>query len=533
MKELGSTREFVFVDKPSGVTTHTSHGKMPRAEGADGWQEYLAERFATPLFTVHRLDRDTSGAMVFATSPETASDLSERFRTRDVDKRYWFVSRGQQLKKTEFVYRSDIRKSGKSMISSPGEGAETYFRKLASHDNFQLWEAAPRTGRTHQIRLHARDVGLTVLGDTLYGGEPFPQLCLHSRGLSLSLNGKPLQFTSPAPAWMNELDLCRDADLCRWLAGVDRRERLQRSFTELGAEPLATLRLLHDEDERITVDTLGDVIVVSWFAATPPSAKDQERINNLARICGWQKWYLQLRGNRGKNNNREEIRANDAEVPAAWQAHEGQMLFAFHRDRGLSPGLFLDQRQNREWVRRHSAGRTVLNLFCYTGGFSVASALGGASEVTSVDLNANFLNWAKENFQLNNLDLENSRSFIFRKMDARKFLTWAVKKQLSYDLVICDPPSFARTEDGVFRLEDDFTRLFASLLMVTSPGGQVLFASNFEGMSLSDFRSEAERIARVSQIAIRFTDLPSADWDFELPGQPRVMKSFCVTRELA
>ena len=149
---------------------------------------------------------------------------------------------------------------------------------------------------------------------------------------------------------------------------------------------------------------------------------------------------------------------------------------------GYSTGLFLDQRNNREWIASLSSGKEVLNLFSYTCAFSVASATKGG-KTTSVDLSRKYLEWGKKNFQQNQIGLEGHQ---FIAQDTFVFLKQATKRQKKFDVVIVDPPSFSRTKDGkVFSLKKDFPSLLEATLSVIASPGVLFFSCN-----LSDWNSE-------------------------------------------
>ncbi len=152
---------------------------------------------------------------------------------------------------------------------------------------------------------------------------------------------------------------------------------------------------------------------------------------------------------------------------------------------GLSTGLFLDQRENRIFVAKQGArwasrpgGASVLNTFAYTCAFSVAAAKGGA-ETTSVDVSARYLEWGKRNFAHNALDPAKHR---FAKMDTFEFMSYARRKQLRYDLVILDPPSFAsgskRKGIRAWSSVDDYAKLVAEAAAVLKPGGMIFASTN-------------------------------------------------------
>jgi 23S rRNA (cytosine1962-C5)-methyltransferase len=141
---------------------------------------------------------------------------------------------------------------------------------------------------------------------------------------------------------------------------------------------------------------------------------------------------------------------------------------------GQKTGLFLDHRENRQFVAGLARDRDVLNLFSYTGAFSVHAALAGARSVTSVDSAGPALAAARENFALNGLD-PGAHEVV--EHDAFEFLELSVSRARSWDLVICDPPSFANEKAQLERALKAYTRLNAMGLRVTRPGGFYVAAS--------------------------------------------------------
>lgn len=527
---------FIFVDKPAGVTTHSSRNKEELLEhlgsNRDGFCESLSERLKQHLYVVHRLDQDTTGCLCFARDKATAAELAELFAGRQVHKTYLFLT-DRSLSASQFSVTSHIERRGTQYVSNatePNHNAVTHFRKIKESHGITLWEARPETGRPHQIRLHAQDSKIPVLGDLQHGGSNFPGLCLHSQTLEFSLTGQNYTFFSRPPLWFDDLSLISDHLLCRWLASTDRRQRLLHTWELLG-DPLdsndtRTLRWIHTEGDPLRVDQFGRVFTLSWYSDTP-SPSQWASLHKLIETMKWGTWYLQVRGDRGRSPNTEAVFYSQEDWLPRWQAKENGVNYEVRTDSGLSAGLFLDQRRNRLWVKEHTRGKTVLNLFSYTSGFSVAAALGGASKVVSVDVSKSFLEWSKTNFTLNGLSLAQHE---FRTIDCREYLSWAKKKSLRFDLVICDPPSFGRSKSGVFRIEKDFPELMTALLEVTAPGGRILFSNNVEKWTLQDFTSRTMTAAKNSGHSVRLIPTPSADWDFEVPRELPILKSFFVER---
>jgi len=150
--------------------------------------------------------------------------------------------------------------------------------------------------------------------------------------------------------------------------------------------------------------------------------------------------------------------------------------FLIHPFAGYSTGLFLDQRENREFMGERAAGRRVLNLFAYTGGFSVAAAKYGGS-VTTVDLSAKYLDWAKENFAANDLNVDAHK---FVRADALEFLERLHRRKENFDQIVIDPPSFSRNDRGkVFSIGKDYLKLWELADLCLAPGGEMFFSSNY------------------------------------------------------
>lgn len=151
---------------------------------------------------------------------------------------------------------------------------------------------------------------------------------------------------------------------------------------------------------------------------------------------------------------------------------------------GQKTGAFLDQRENRLRVRTLASGKRVLNLFSYAGGFSMAAAMGKATRVTSVDIAAKAHATARESFKLAGLD---PAPHAFVSADAFEFLKQAHVKKETWDLVICDPPSFAPNERSKDRAMASYRRLHAACAAVLAEGGVLCAASCSSHISQEDF----------------------------------------------
>ena len=143
----------------------------------------------------------------------------------------------------------------------------------------------------------------------------------------------------------------------------------------------------------------------------------------------------------------------------------------------LDTGLFFDLRGARKEFAQNAKDKSVLNLFSYTGAFSLTAAIEGASQVVSVDTSPECHKWARENFQLNNLDPEAER-FRFIKDNVFHYIEKLVKRSETYDRIILDPPVRSIAGTGRFFLKSDLHKLVASCLRILSPKGRLIVTDN-------------------------------------------------------
>ena len=166
------------------------------------------------------------------------------------------------------------------------------------------------------------------------------------------------------------------------------------------------------------------------------------------------------------------------------QAEEGNLKFEVNLSDYVDTGLFLDHRNLRSQFREEATDKRVLNLFCYTGAFSVYAAAGGATSTTNVDLSANYLDWAGRNFQLNGLSVARHH---FIRSDVMEFLRNHRPGQ-HYDLAIVDVPTFSNSKrtDHVWDVQRDHVELLQRALNLMSPAGVLYFSNNFRRFKLDE-----------------------------------------------
>lgn len=188
-----------------------------------------------------------------------------------------------------------------------------------------------------------------------------------------------------------------------------------------------------------------------------------------------------------------------------FEVEEAGLKFKVNLSDYLDTGLFLDHRITRNMVREISAGKRVLNLFCYTGSFSVYAAAGGASSMVSVDLSKTYLQWAEENLQLNQLSDHSKYHYVHA--DVKQYLD--TLKPNSFDLVIMDPPTFSNSKrmKDFLDIQRDHVELLNKTLAALSPGGIIFFSTNSRRFVL-----QAEEI---NSSAIKDITKATTPFDFE------------------
>lgn len=183
------------------------------------------------------------------------------------------------------------------------------------------------------------------------------------------------------------------------------------------------------------------------------------------------------------------------EAPQPIEILENNCRYAIYLGHEWMTGLFLDQREVRQFIQSQSSGSTLLNLFSYTGGFSVASAVGGAAKTVSVDVANRSLEKTSEQFALNGIQAP-SQAHEIRVMDVFDYIQYAKRHDLQFDWVVSDPPSFARTKDYQFSAEKDYVSLANDLFDLTAPGGFCVLSTNHSGYERSQFMADMHEVAQ-------------------------------------
>jgi len=172
-------------------------------------------------------------------------------------------------------------------------------------------------------------------------------------------------------------------------------------------------------------------------------------------------------------------------APSPLIIDEMNVKFAVYLEEGQMIGIFLDQRNVRQTLReKYSKGKYLLNLFSYTGAFSVSAALGGAVETISVDLANRSKKKTEEQFKLNGLDMANHKVVV---EEVFSYFRYAKRKGLQFDVVVLDPPSFSRFKKKTFSVAKNYGNLLSEAIEVTKKGGLIIASTNYAQINQKKF----------------------------------------------
>ena len=495
--------DFLAFNKPFGVRTHKV------ADGQLGFIENLEENLQRELWVVHRLDKETSGVILFAKSKQAAADLSALFEAHQIKKTYLFLT-DRPHSDTHFKIESYIEKQSEFFVNVDGKPAnsETTLEFVRAVGKYFLWQALPKTGKPHQIRLHAQKAGLSILGDDQHGGSWHHRLALHALKIEFTLHQKNYAIENTSPPMTSLLE-----------DGFYSRQNL--FHLPVGE----SYRLLHTESDEARADIFGDRLWIydySQIGMTPEAHQQVKEFTSAQKLTPIVRHML----NRGEGVGGLEQSTLEAQSTSSWTASEEGVHYLFKTDSGFSPGLFLDQRQNRLWFRSQAEGKQVLNLFSYTSGFSVNAALGGAQGVTTVDVSKKFLEWSRENFKLNGLETE---KYEFFAQDTLLFLKGSVKRARKWDLIVCDPPSFGRSKDSVWKLEQNLPELAELLWSCLNKKGQILFTCNLEKRTRDEVIQLFTKKLKGQHYTVQ--QMPQMSLDYECTDELKnLMKGFILKK---
>lgn len=252
-----------------------------------------------------------------------------------------------------------------------------------------------------------------------------------------------------------------------------------------------TYRLFNQEGDGfggLTVDLYGNYAVFSWYNSYVYQIR--QTISEAFRqvfpeVLGA---YEKIRF---KGLDYESAHVYGQEAPDFFTVLENGVLYQVFMNDGLMTGIFLDQHEVRgSLVDDLAMGKSLLNMFSYTAAFSVAAAMGGASQTTSVDLAKRSRELSQAHFQANGLSTDEHRFIV---MDVFEYFKYAKRKDLTYDVIVLDPPSFARNKKQTFSVAKDYHKLISQSLEILNPGGIIIASTNAANVSRQKFTEQIDK----------------------------------------
>ena len=238
----------------------------------------------------------------------------------------------------------------------------------------------------------------------------------------------------------------------------------------------------------LTVDLYGDYAVFSWYNSYVYQIR--QTISEAFRQV-----FPEVLGTyekiRFKGLDYESAHVYGQEAPEFFTVLENGVLYQVFMNDGLMTGIFLDQHEVRgSLVDGLATGKSLLNMFSYTAAFSVAAAMGGASQTTSVDLAKRSRELSQAHFQANGISTDDHR---FVVMDVFEYFKYAKRKGLTYDVIVLDPPSFARNKKQTFSVAKDYHKLISQSLEILNPGGIIITSTNAANVSRQKFTEQIDK----------------------------------------
>ena len=256
-------------------------------------------------------------------------------------------------------------------------------------------------------------------------------------------------------------------------------------------ELTTAFRLFNQEGDGfggLTVDFYGDYAVFSWY---------NSYVYQIRKVISeaFRQVFPEVLGAyekiRFKGLDYESAHVYGQEAPDFFTVLENGVLYQVFMNDGLMTGIFLDQHEVRgSLVDGLAMGKSLLNMFSYTAAFSVAAAMGGASQTTSVDLAKRSRELSQAHFQANGISTGDHRFIV---MDVFEYFKYAKRKGLTYDVIVLDPPSFARNKKQTFSVAKDYHKLISQSLEILNPEGIIIASTNAANVSRQKFTEQIDK----------------------------------------
>nr|GGG80602.1 methyltransferase [Virgibacillus oceani] len=267
----------------------------------------------------------------------------------------------------------------------------------------------------------------------------------------------------------------------------------------------------------LTIDYFDGFYLINWYSEGIYAFKEYV-IRSLDVLGQYKGIYQKKRFNTNGQyiDDDDFVKGERGEFPII--VKENGMNYAVYLNDGAMVGIFLDQRDVRKAIRdKYANGRNVLNTFSYTGAFSVAAAVGGAAKTTSVDLAKRSKAKTIEQFSVNGIDFEQQDIIV---MDVFDYFKYAKRKNLKFDLVILDPPSFARTKKHTFSTSKDYPALIKDTIGITEKNGLIVASTNNAAFGMKRFKGFINKAFREMNIPYKIVE------EFTLPEDFKTQQNY-------
>lgn len=346
-------------------------------------------------------------------------------------------------------------------------------------------------------------------------GELFELVDVHNRFLGKAYYG----IQNKGIGWVLTMKEHEEIDQAFFTKKISVALQLRENF--FNDADTTAFRVFNGEGDGIggiSIDYYDGYFLINWYSDGIYRYQDFV-IQALDELTNYKAIYEKKRfDTKGMYIEQEDdfVKGTPGEFPIIIK--ENGMNFAIDLNDGAMTGIFLDQRDVRRTIRdQYAEGTNMLNTFSYTGAFSVAAALGGARETTSVDLAKRSLSKTIEQFSVNGIDFEAQD---IKVMDVFHYFKYAQRHQLKFDLVVLDPPSFARTKKMTFSTAKDYPKLLADALSITAKKGIIVASTNNASFGMKKFKTFIDQACKETNTKYKIVE------QFGLPKDFRANRDF-------
>jgi 23S rRNA (cytosine1962-C5)-methyltransferase len=318
-----------------------------------------------------------------------------------------------------------------------------------------------------------------------------------------------------------------------WIVSTNEQEEMDVPFFQraiqkavnkrailMESKDTTAFRLFNGEGDGIggfTIEYFDGYLVINWYSKGIYSFSN-DILQAIENEIAYKGIYEKKRFDTDGQYVEDDDFVTGEKAPSPLIIKENGVNFAVHLNDGAMVGIFLDQREVRKTIRdKYAKGKTVLNTFSYTGAFSVCAALGGAIKTTSVDLAKRSLPKTTEQFNVNDID-EKTQAILVEEVF--HYFKYAKKKNLKFDVVIMDPPSFARSKKVTFRAEKDYTSLVSDAIAITEKDRLIVASTNAATFGMDKFKGFIDQAFKENKVKYKIAE------EFSLPGDFATIKSF-------